>query len=97
FISRDATVPATVFLFLSGFFVYGPQSGFWALCPDLSGRRRAATATGIMNFVAYVFAGLEGIVIGYAIDRSGGESVVVFPIVAGACVICGVIGLFIRR
>ncbi len=50
-----------------------------------------------MNFVAYVFAGLEGIVIGYAIDRSGGESVVVFPIVAGACVICGVIGLFIRR
>lgn len=24
-------------LFLCGFFVYGPQSSFWALCPDLVG------------------------------------------------------------
>lgn len=97
FISKDNVVPATVLLFLSGFFVYGPQSGFWALCPDLLGPKRAATATGMMNFVAYAFAGLEGIVIGYAIDRSGGESIVVFPIVAAACMICGFIGLFIRR
>jgi len=97
FISKDNTVPAIVFLFLSGFFVYGPQSGFWALCPDIFGPKRAATATGVMNFVAYGFAGLEGIVIGSAIDRNGGDSIVVFPIVAASCVICGVIGLFIRK
>ncbi len=97
FISRDNAGLAIVFLFLSGFFVYGPQSGFWALCPDLLGSKRVATATGLMNFVAYIFAGLEGIVIGYAIDLTGGESIVVFPIVALACLVCGVIGLFIRR
>ena len=31
-------------LFLAGFFVYGPASSFWALCPDLVGARRAGTA-----------------------------------------------------
>lgn len=45
-------------LFLCGFFVYGPASSFWALCPDLVGARRAGTATGIMNFSSYLFAGL---------------------------------------
>ena len=37
-------------LFLCGFFVYGPASSFWALCPDLAGAKRAGTATGVMNF-----------------------------------------------
>jgi hypothetical protein len=53
------TIPTTavyqgmVVLFLCGFFVYGPQSSFWALCPDLVGHKRAGTATGVMNFCAY--------------------------------------------
>ena len=28
------------------------------VCPDLVGRKRAGTATGVMNFFAYLFAGL---------------------------------------
>lgn len=30
----------TVLVFLAGFLVYGPQSCYWALCPDLLGRYR---------------------------------------------------------
>ncbi len=54
-----------VVLFMCGFFVYGPQSSLWALCPDLVGHKRAGTATGAMNFCAYLFAGL-----GELLDRA---------------------------
>jgi OPA family glycerol-3-phosphate transporter-like MFS transporter len=38
------------------------------LCPDLVGHRRAGTATGMMNFVAYLFAGLGEPIIGHLMD-----------------------------
>ncbi len=57
-------------LFLCGFFVYGPQSSFWALCPDLVGHKRAGTATGVMNFCAYLFAGLGEPIIGISWTRA---------------------------
>jgi hypothetical protein len=40
---------------------FSPQSTFWALCPDLVGHRRAGTATGVMNFFAYLFACSPGL------------------------------------
>lgn len=42
----EAFYLSIVMLFLCGFFVYGPQSSFWALCPDLVGYKRAGTAIG---------------------------------------------------
>lgn len=83
-------------LFLAGFFVYGPASSFWALCPDLVGARRAGTATGILNFFSYLLAGLGEPLIGRMLDHSGNTSLV-FPIVATSCVISAVIAGFIRR
>ena len=32
-------------LFLCGFFVFGPASSFWALCPDIFGRRLSVSST----------------------------------------------------
>lgn len=87
---------AIVALFLAGFFVYGPASSFWALCPDLVGARRAGTATGILNFFSYLLAGLGEPLIGRMLDHSGNTSLV-FPIVATSCVISAVIAAFIRR
>ena len=94
-------------LFLCGFFAYGSQSAFWALCPDLLSNRRAGTGVGIMDFFAYLFAGLVCPLIGRlieshtVIDSATGVMVdntaLVFPVVATACIICAVIGLFIRR
>jgi len=83
-------------LFLCGFFTYGPQSSFWALCPDLVGHKRAGTATGVMNFCAYLFAGLGEPVIGHFMDARHDTSLV-FLIVAACAATSAVIAAFIRR
>jgi MFS transporter, OPA family, glycerol-3-phosphate transporter len=83
-------------IFLTGFFAYGPQSAFWALCPDLLGRQNAGTGTGIMNAFAYAFAGCGEPLIGWSIDRTG-ETSLIFAVVAGCCVVGGAASLFIRR
>lgn len=83
-------------LFLCGFFVYGPASSFWALCPDLVGAERAGTATGIMNFSSYLFAGLGEPLIGRLLDSTG-TIATIFPIVAISCVLSAVIAIFIKR
>ena len=71
-------------LFLTGFFAYGPQSAFWALCPDLLGRNQSGTGIGVMNASAYIFAGLGEPFIGSMIE-SVGETSIVFTIVSVAC------------
>ncbi|WP_035612824.1 MFS transporter [Haloferula sp. BvORR071] len=83
-------------LFLTGFFVYGPQSAFWALCPDLLGKRLAGTGTGMMNFFAYLFAGLGEPLIGHLIE-SQHSTHMVFRVVAVACVLGATMMSFIRK
>ncbi|MCA9038074.1 MAG: MFS transporter [Planctomycetaceae bacterium] len=83
-------------LLLTGFFAYGPQSAFWALCPDLLGRERAGTGTGVMNTFAYVFAGLGEPFIGWMIE-SQGQTALVFGVVATACLVGAIISPLIRR
>ncbi len=84
-------------LFLSGFFVYGPQAPFWALCPDLLGKERAGTGTGVLNTFAYLFAGLGEPFIGHLIESNGNDTSLVFPVVAASC-LCGcTLALLIRR
>jgi OPA family glycerol-3-phosphate transporter-like MFS transporter len=92
--SHPAGIPV---LFLCGFFAYGPQAAFWALCPDLLGRQRAGTGTGVMNAFAYAFAGLGILYIGWLIETHDHNTALVFPVVAVACLISGFIALFIRR
>lgn len=84
-----------VLLFLAGFFVYGPHSCYWALCPDLMGRHRAATATGVMNFWAYLVAAGTGPIIGWAIDSFG--TTVLFLILSVSCALGALVILPVRR
>ena len=94
-------------LFLCGFFAYGSQSGFWALCPDLLSHNRAGTGVGIMDFFAYLSAGLVSPLIGRMIESHTvldpvtgtivDNTALVFTVVAAACIISAVTGLFIRR
>lgn len=95
-IPRENVYLGLVVLFLCGFFVYGPQSSFWALCPDLVGHKRAGTAIGVMNFFAYLFAGLGEPVIGKFMDAHHDTSLV-FLIVAAASAASATVALFIRR
>ena len=94
-ISHDSVL-GLIAILLCGFFVFGPASSFWALCPDIFGRRLAGTATGCVNFVSYAFAGLGEPIIGHLMDKSG-STVVIFPIVPILCVASAVSSLIIRR
>ncbi len=85
-----------VALLLCGFFVFGPASSFWALCPDIFGRKLAGTATGCVNFVSYLFAGLGEPLIGRMMDISG-TTAIIFPIVAVLCAASAATALVIRR
>lgn len=96
FLAPLGAVAGIVVLFLTGFFVYGPQSSFWALCPDLAGKRLAGTATGIVNFCAYLFAGVAEPIVGRVMDVSGNTSLI-FPIVAGSCIASALMAATIRR
>jgi OPA family glycerol-3-phosphate transporter-like MFS transporter/OPA family sugar phosphate sensor protein UhpC-like MFS transporter len=83
-------------LFLCGFFVFGPASSFWALCPDIFGRRLSGTATGVLNFISYACAGLGEPLIGRVMDHTGNTSII-FPIVAVLCAGSAISALLIRR
>ncbi len=89
-------VTGMVVLFLTGFFVYGPQSSFWALCPDIAGKQMAGTATGVVNFFSYLFAGAAEPLVGHLMDDTGNTSLI-FPIVAISCVASALTALTIRR
>ncbi len=86
-----------VVLFLCGFFAYGSQSAFWALAPDLLGVKRSGTGVGIMDFSAYLFAGLVNPLIGWLIIENNQNTGMVFPIVGIANILCVIVGLIIRR
>ncbi len=95
FLPKDSSLGIAL-LFLTGFFAYGPQSAFWALCPDLLGKTRSGTGTGVMNTCAYIFAGFGEPLIGWIIETNHSTSLV-FVIVAIACVCSALIALPIRR
>lgn len=86
-----------VLLFLCGFFIYGPQSSFWALCPDLAGKVMAGTAIGAVNFFSYLFAGAAEPIIGHIMDANGGDASLIFPIVAVCCACSALVASTIRR
>jgi OPA family glycerol-3-phosphate transporter-like MFS transporter len=94
-LSSSITPPRNAAIRRSPVFVYGPQSSFWALCPDLVGHRRAGTATGVMNFCAYLFAGLGEPVIGHFMD--GHPTSVVFLVVSICAAASAAVAMFIRR
>lgn len=79
----DRILLGVILLFLAGFLVYGPQSCYWALCPELLGRYRAATAIGVMNMWAYFVAAITDPFIGWVVDHYG--SLPLFLILAASC------------
>lgn len=91
----DQRLLGLVLLFLAGFFVYGPQASYWALCPDLLGTRRAGTGVGVMDAAGYAGAALAGPLFGWVMKTQGEPAV--FLAIAAACVLSVVTILFVRR
>jgi OPA family glycerol-3-phosphate transporter-like MFS transporter len=77
---------AIVLLAVSGFLVYGPQSTYWALCPELVGRERSGTATGLMDASAYGFAAVGQVIIGLVIDKTH-STASAFGVIAISCIV----------
>ncbi|MEA1952419.1 MAG: MFS transporter, partial [Planctomycetota bacterium] len=94
-VPQDQQILAIGLLFLAGFLVYGPQSSYWALCPDLLGTKRAGTGVGVMDAAAYAFAAVQGPVFGWVIVTWGEPAV--FIAIAIACILCVITILPIRR
>jgi len=93
--ARDAGA-GMVLLFLSGFFVFGPQSSLWALCPDLLGQRRAATSIGVMDACAYAFASASEPLYGFSIHLFGAIPIV-FLFTAVLCALGALCSLAVDR
>jgi MFS transporter, OPA family, glycerol-3-phosphate transporter len=85
-----------VLLAAAGFFVYGPQASYWALCPALAGRQRAGTAVGVMNASAYGFAAVGEIAIGYMVDWTG-TTTCLFYFVPAVCIAGAILALLARK
>ncbi|WP_428660480.1 MFS transporter [Runella sp.] len=85
------------FLMLSvGFFVYGPQSCFWPLSPEMLGREYTGTGIGFMNMFGYVFAALGEPLFGFIIDRAGNTNII-FVFIAGICLMSVIMISFAKR
>ncbi|SKB27596.1 MFS transporter, OPA family, glycerol-3-phosphate transporter [Parapedobacter luteus] len=70
----ENVVLSGVLMLLTGFFVYGPQANFWALCPELLGSTNTGTGIGVMNTTAYFFAAVGEPMLGYIVDWSQSTS-----------------------
>lgn len=86
FIPTNHIMVSLVLLFLTGFFIYGPQAPLFALCPDLLGAGCTATGIGIMNAYAYLFSAIGEALIGYSIQVTH-QTAIVYMIVTGACLL----------
>ena len=95
-VPKENLLGGLVLMFAAGFLVYGPQSCYWPLSPDLLGVKRSGTGVGVMNTFAYAFAGAGEPFIGYMIDVTG-EQNIVFVVTAVMCFFSALIILFVRR
>ncbi|GAI15840.1 unnamed protein product, partial [marine sediment metagenome] len=71
-----------IFLFLVGLSIFGGEGPIWALCADLAGKNQTGTAAGIMEWVAYMFAALQAVVLGAILTLTGGNWKLLFVLVA---------------
>ncbi len=83
-------------MFLAGFFVYGPQSNFWPMSPEILGEKYVATGVGVMNTAAYIFAALGEPLLGFIIDLTGNTSYV-FLAITLICLLCALTISAVRK
>ena len=60
-----------VCLFFAGFFIYAINGAVWAYAADVGGRVFSSTASGILDFAAYMGAAIQASVFGFVKDTFG--------------------------
>jgi sugar phosphate permease len=74
---------AQIGVFLLGVFPLGIGALIWAYATDVGTRAFAGTAVGVLDWLAYIGAALQAIVLGGVLQKTGGNWYVVFNILAG--------------
>ena len=72
-----------VCLFFAGFFIYAINGTVWAYATDVGGRVFASTASGILDFAAYMGAAIQAAVYGYILTVGNWDAL--FISVAAFC------------
>ena len=80
-----------VCLFFAGFFIYAINGTVWAYATDVGGRVFASTASGILDFAAYMGAAIQAAVYGFILGD--GNWLVVFISIAVFCFMIALISL----
>lgn len=80
-----------VLLFFAGFFIYAINGIVWAFAADVGGRVFSSTATGILDFAAYMGAAIQSMVYGFILGD--GQWSVLFISVAVFCAIISLVSL----
>ena len=81
-----------VLLFFAGFFIYAINGTVWTFAADVGGRVFSSTASGILDFAAYMGAAIQSAV--YGAILTNGNWNVVFLSTAGFCLLVAVVSLF---
>ena len=66
-----------VCLFFAGFFIYAINGTVWAYAADVGGRVFASTASGILDFAAYMGAAIQAAVYGFILGDGNWNAVFV--------------------
>lgn len=77
-------------LFIAGFCIYAVNGIVWTCATDIGGRVFSGTASGILDFAAYMGAAVQSMVYGFLLEK-GGWNIVFFSI-AGFCLLISVLG-----
>lgn len=78
-----------VCLFFAGFFIYAINGVVWAYAADVGGRVFSSTATGILDFFAYMGAAIQAAVYGFIL--AAGNWNTVFVSVAVFCMLLAIV------
>ena len=82
-------------LFFAGFFIYAINGTVWAYAADVGGRVFASTASGILDFAAYMGAAIQAAVYGYILGDGNWNAV--FISVAVFCVLIAIVSFVSAR
>ena len=75
-------------LFIAGFCIYAINGTAWAYATDIGGRVFSGTASGVLNFSAYMGAAVQSVVYGTLLNHLGWATVF-----ASVAILCGSIAL----
>lgn len=78
-----------ILLFFAGFFIYAINGTVWTFAADVGGRVFASTASGILDFAAYMGAAIQAVVYGFIVGD--GNWNVLFISIAAFCLSIAVI------